>query len=201
MNPREAPVLFPAFLKLAGRQCLVVGAGQTGQSKIEGLIPTGASITLVAPRATGTVEAWAMDGKLRWCAREFEPSDLDGVFLAVAATSLRDLNEQVFRESRRRGVLCNVVDDPAHCDFYYPAVVRRGAFQIAISTDGRSPALAQRVRKELEREFGPLYKAWIEDLGKVRAHLFRQPMDAEERRRVLHEIASRASFEAFARDS
>jgi precorrin-2 dehydrogenase/sirohydrochlorin ferrochelatase len=194
----HAAALFPAFLKLAGRRCLVVGAGQIGQSKIEGLIATGAAITVVSPRSTEAVEAWAAAGKLTWRARGFESADLDGVFLAIVATSLPDLNRRVFEEARRRGVLCNVVDDPAHCDFYYPAVVRRGALQIAISTDGKSPALAQRLRKELEREFDPVYAAWVEELGNARQRLFCQAMDPEERKRLLHRMVSRDSLDQFA---
>lgn len=193
-----SPALFPAFLKLAGRKCLVVGAGRVGQSKIEGLLATGAEITVVAPQARETVQAWAEAGKLIWLARGFESCDLDGVFLAVVATSLPELNHRIFEEAHRRGVLCNVVDDPAHCDFYYPAVVRRGALQIAISTDGKSPALAQRLRAELEQTFGPEYEAWIEELGHLRQGLFRQGMEPTERKRLLHELASRARLETFA---
>ena len=192
--------MFPAFLKLAGRKCLVVGAGQAGEPKIQGLLATGAALAVVAPHATEAVQAWASAGKLKWQARKFEPSDLEGVFLAVVATSLPALNRRVFEQARLEGVLCNVVDDPTHCDFYYPAVVRRGALQIAISTDGKSPALAQRLRKELEQSFGADYERWIEQLGRARQQLFRQPMDPQERTRVLHELASREGFEEFVRE-
>jgi len=195
----QASALFPAFLKLAGRKCLVVGAGPVGQSKIEGLLPTGADIVVVAPTATEPVRAWAELGRVRWNARSFEPADLENVFLVVVATSSSVLNEWIFEVANRRRVLCNVVDDPAHCDFYYPAVVRRGALQIAISTDGKSPALAQRLRKRMEEEFGPFYSSWLEELGNVRRQLFARPMDPEQRRRMLHELASAASFEKFAR--
>ncbi|HEV2379961.1 MAG TPA: bifunctional precorrin-2 dehydrogenase/sirohydrochlorin ferrochelatase [Terriglobia bacterium] len=198
-SQKESEALFPAFLKLAGRKCLVVGAGQVGESKIEGLLATGAEITVVSPRATDAVRAWAEAGKLGWYARGFDPPDLDAVFLAVVATSSPLLNEWIFQEAQRRGVLCNVVDDPAHCDFYYPAVVRRGALQIAISTDGKSPALAQRLRKKLEDEFGPVYASWIEELGNMRRQLFAQAMDPEERRRLLHDLASASNFERFSR--
>jgi precorrin-2 dehydrogenase / sirohydrochlorin ferrochelatase len=195
----QPSALFPAFLKLAGRKCLVVGAGKVGQSKIEGLLTTGAALIVVAPRASESVQAWAEAGDLRWSARAFEPADLDGVLLAVVATSSPLLNEWVCEEARRRGVLCNVVDDPAHCDFYYPAVVRRGALQIAISTDGKSPALAQRLRKQLEDEFEPRYADWMEHLGRLRQQLFGQAMDPEERRLLLHEMASAAGYERFVR--
>jgi precorrin-2 dehydrogenase len=197
-EPQTAPP-FPVFLKLAARPCLVVGAGGEGESKIEGLLAAGASVRVVAPEATGAVETWAREGRLQWMARGFEDTDLDGMFLAVVATSRRELNQRVYEEAQRRRVLCNVVDDPPHCDFYYPSVVRRGALQIAISTDGKSPALAQRLRRELEEQFGPEYEAWIDELGRERARLFRQPMDPEQRRRRLHELASCESFEEFTR--
>src|SRR5215831_1364194 len=145
---RNSPALFPIFLKLTGRACLVVGGGSVGTPKIEGLLAAGADVTVVAPHATELVKTWAEEETVAWHARRFEPADLDGVFLAVIVTSSPELNDLVFREAQRRGVLANVVDDPPRCDFYYPAVVRRGAFQIAVSTDGKSPALAQRLRKQ-----------------------------------------------------
>ncbi len=166
--------LFPAFLKLEGRRCLVVGAGAVGEEKIEGLLRAGADVVVVAPRATGRVRAWARDGKLRWKARKFRPGELAGVFLAVAATSSAKLHEKIYQDARRRGVLCNAVDDPPNCDFYYGAVVRRGGLQIAVSTGGHSPALAQRLRKRLEREFRAEYGVWLEELGKAREELVRE---------------------------
>jgi len=187
------------FLKLAGRRCLVVGAGRVGESKIAGLMAAGGEVLVVAPWATDGVSAWARAQKVRWQPRGFEPKDLDGVFLTVVATSSRELDEQVYCEARRRGVLCNVVDNPLHCDFYYPAVVRRGALQIAISTDGKSPALAQRLRHDLEHQFGQEYEPWIEYLGEQRKRLFERAMGSKRRRQLLHSMASRESFEMFVR--
>ncbi len=122
-------------------------------------------------------------------------SDLDGIFLVIAATNSSDVNAAIFHEARQRNILCNVVDDPEHCDFYYPAVVRRGDLQLAISTNGQSPALAQRIRRELEMQFGPEYARWLEELGRDRQQLFASKMDPEQRRRLLHELASREAFE------
>lgn len=191
--------LFPIFLKLDGRRCLVVGAGPVGESKIESLLLAGAEVCVVAPRASHAVRTWARTGKIRWEARGLRPSDLDGVFLVVAATSSAELQEEIFQEARRRGVLCNIVDDPGRCDFYYPAVVRRGHLQVAISTGGRSPALAQQLKKELEKQFGPEYEAWVEQLGEARQRLFARPIDPDGRRRLLHRLASRRAFDAFLR--
>jgi precorrin-2 dehydrogenase/sirohydrochlorin ferrochelatase len=121
------------------------------------------------------------------------------MFLVIAATSSVEVNDLVFREARRRGVLCNVVDDPARCDFYYPAVVRRGSLQIAVSTGGQSPALAQRLRRELENQFGPEYADWVEYLGQERRGLLARSTHSEYRRRLLHKQAGRKAFEAFRR--
>ena len=187
--------LFPIFLKLENRSCLVVGAGAIGEPKIESLLTAGTSVRVIAPRASAAVAEWAQRGEIVWEEREFDPSDLNGVFLVIAATSSRQVNETVFREAQQRNILCNVVDDPEHCDFYYPAVVRRGDFQLAISTNGHSPALAQRIRRELEIQFGPEYGEWLVELGKVRQQLFASGMDPDERRRVLHQLAGREAFE------
>ncbi len=162
--------LFPMFLKLEGRPCLVVGAGTVAEGKIGSLLLAGATVRVVAPQANVAVQEWARTGVMRWESREFCLLDLDGVFLVIAATSSNEVNGSVFREAQRRNVLCNVVDDPEHCDFYYPAVVRRGQLQIAISTAGESPALAQKLRRELESQYGPEYEGWVEQLGKRRLH-------------------------------
>ena len=187
------------FLKLGGRNALVVGAGRVGEPKIESLVHAGANVRVVAPRATRKVAAQARAGRVLWEAREFAPGDLRGVFLVIAATNSPGLNHEIFREAQRRNVLCNVVDDPEHCDFYYPAVVRRGQLQIAISTGGESPSLAQRLRKDLELQFGPEYENWVENLGKARQKILAGPLSPKRRKSLLHQLASRDSFQAKAR--
>lgn len=191
--------LFPAFLKLEGRRALVVGAGAIAEQKIPALLESGAVVTVVAPQATAAIRGLALNGKLRWLPRVFESSDLDGVFLAIAATSNIEVSEHVFRQAERRNILCNAVDEPERCHFYYPSVVRRGDLQIAISTNGKSPALAQRLRRELETLFDNSYAEWLNWLGHVRDMYFRKRMAREERVRALHHIASRPVFERFRR--
>jgi precorrin-2 dehydrogenase/sirohydrochlorin ferrochelatase len=188
--------LFPMFLKLEGRHSLVVGAGKIAESKIESLLVTEARIHVVAPQVNDKIAGWARQKLISLNQREFQPSDLEGMFIAIAATSSRDLNETIFREAQRRKVLCNAVDDPEHCHFYYPAVVRRGDLQIAISTAGRSPALAQRLRRELETQYRPEYADWVSQLGSIRENLFKVEEDPEKRRRLLHDMASRKAFAA-----
>jgi precorrin-2 dehydrogenase/sirohydrochlorin ferrochelatase len=188
--------LFPMFLKLEGRSCLVVGAGKIGESKIRSLLVAHAKVRVIAPRATPAVEGWARTGVLSWEAREFEASDLNSIFLVIGATSSVAVNDRVYREAVQRQILCNVVDDPDRCDFYYPAVVRRGALQVAISTEGKSPALAQKLRREFERQLAPFYAGWIEQLGRIRNQLFRRALNPDHRRKLLHEWAARSPFDA-----
>ena len=194
---KPPPKVFPMFLKLEGRRCLVVGAGVIAEGKIGGLIAVDAQIRVVAPEATAQVQTWAGEGKIDWERRRFQPSDLEGMFLVVAATSSTAVHEEIYAEARRRGVLCNVVDVPHLCDFFYPAIVRRGSLQIAISTAGESPALSQRLRKELEQQFGPEYEAWVAAIGEARAELATRDLTAEDRKEILHELASREFYEKF----
>ena len=193
--------LFPIFFKLEGRRCVVVGAGTIASQKLEGLMDSGADVRIIAPRATEAIQALAraghVAGKVVWLQEKFQPAHLDGAFLAIAATGDPEVNGQVFRAARERGVLCNAVDDPERCDFFYPSVVRRGDLQIAISTAGKSPALAQRIRKELEEQFDASYGRWLDWLGSVRQTLFRREMDPAVRKQELHRIAGRTAFERF----
>jgi precorrin-2 dehydrogenase/sirohydrochlorin ferrochelatase len=184
------------FLKLAGRQCLVVGAGKVGEPKVAGLLETGALIRVVALDASPAVRDWAREGKIELELRAFTPDDLDGAFLAVVATNSRSLNERVYHEAQRRRVLCNVVDVPDLCDFFYPSVVRRGDLQIAISTSGQSPALAQKIRQQLEKQFGPAYAAWVAELGETRKLILASDLDKDRKLDLLHSLASREAFEA-----
>jgi len=182
------------FLKLEGRSCLVVGAGKIGEGKIRSLLVARAKVRVVAPWATPAVSGWARAGVVTWEAREFKTEDLQGTFLVIAATSSVDVNDAVYREASARQTLCNVVDDPERCDFYYPAVVRRGALQVAISTEGKSPALAQRLRREFEQQLAPIYAGWLDQLGRIRSRLFGQSLSPDHRRGLLHQWAAQTPF-------
>ncbi len=188
--------LFPIFMKLEGKRCLVVGAGKLGESKIEGLLSTGALIRVVALHVTEGVDQWAREGKISLERRHFVAGDLEGISLAVVATASRDVNEFIFHEAHRRGILCNVVDVPDLCDFYYGAVVRRGDLQIAISTNGQSPSLAQKLRQQLERQFSPAYGPWVAELGETRRLVLASDLDAQKKSDLLHSLASRQALYA-----
>jgi len=185
-------------VKLAGRPCIVVGAGGIAEQKIQSLVVCGAQVSVVAPQATAGILELAARGAVTWRQKSFAAEDLNGFFLSVAATSSEDVNHEVFEESSQRGILCNVVDDPPYCDFFYPAIVRRGHFQIAISTGGHSPALAQRIRKDLEQQFPPIYADWLETLGQERAALFSEVSDPELRRTLIKQSVDADSFARFA---
>lgn len=186
--------LFPMFVKLADRQVLVVGGGAVGEAKIRGLLDTGAQIRVVALQANQAVHDWADGGIIALEERAFGPADLDGAFLVVAATSSPEVNELIFGEAQSRGILCNVVDVPELCDFFYPAVVRRGDLQIAISTAGQSPLLAQRIRKRLEQQFGPEYAEWLAQLGELRREVLSSDLPMERKRELLRSLTSQDQF-------
>jgi len=184
------------FVKLEGKRCLVVGAGKVGEPKIGGLIETGARVHVVALEASEAVQQWAGDGKITLEIRAFASGDLDQAFLAVVATASRELNSSIYHEAQQRGILCNVVDVPEYCDFYYPAVVRRGDLQIAISTNGQSPSLAQKLRQQLERQFGPGYARWVAELGETRKLVLASDLDPKRKSDLLHSLASREALKA-----
>ena len=189
--------LFPIFLKLENRAVVVVGGGVVAEGKIPALLEAGARVRVIAPEITQTIARWSEQRKLEWHARKFEPGDLAGATLVVAATSAPGVNEAVFREADRLGIFCNAVDDIRHCHFYYGSIVQRGDLQIAISTNGKSPALAQRLRKELEAQFGPEYEQWLEWLGTARDVLRTAGGDPDSKKLELHHLASRPMFERF----
>jgi precorrin-2 dehydrogenase/sirohydrochlorin ferrochelatase len=179
------------FFRLEGRRCLVVGGGKVAEQKIRGLMEAGARVRVIAPKATAAILRLARSKKLKWQARKFELKDISQILLVVAATSSSDVHEVIWRASRRAKVLCNVVDDPMRCDFFYPAVMRRGHLQVAVSTGGRGPALAQQIRKRLETQFGTEYAEWVAHLGRKRRRLLAIEPDAAQRKRFAHQMAKK----------
>jgi len=152
----ETP-FYIACLRLKGRRCLVVGGGDVGLEKVEGLLACDADVTLVAPEAHVSLEQLAFEGSIRWERRRYESRDLDGCLIAIAATSDTDVNIRVFEDAEARAMLVNVVDVPPLCNFILPAIVRTGPLAVAISTAGASPALAKRMKREIAELFGEPY--------------------------------------------
>jgi siroheme synthase-like protein len=153
----ETP-FYIACLKLRGRRAVVVGGGEIGLEKVEGLLACDADVTLIAPAAIDPLKEHAREGAIRWEQRPYAgPADVEGVFMAIAATSDTDVNISVYEDAERRAMLVNVVDVPPLCNFILPAIVRTGPLAIAISTAGASPALAKRMKREIEALFGEPY--------------------------------------------
>ena len=183
--------LLPIFLKLDGRPALLVGAGTVALEKIGSLLKTGVKLRVVAPQARPEIRQLAAEGKLDWIEREFEPSDLDGNFIVIAATDAPEVNAAVYREAVARGIPANSVDDIPNCDFFFGSVVSRGDLQIAISTAGESPALAQRLRREIDHQLPEDLGPWLAQLGALRREVLSAHPRGEERRLLLHKLAQR----------
>jgi precorrin-2 dehydrogenase/sirohydrochlorin ferrochelatase len=184
--------LFPVFLKLTARPCLVVGAGNLAESKIQSLRSAEAAVTVIAPWASPAIEELAASGEITWHQRAYEAGDVaEGTFLVVTATDVPAVNRAVYVEATSKSILCNAVDDPPYCDFYFPSIVKRGDLQIAISTAGASPALAQRLRKELNAALPLDLGAWLEELGNLRREVLQLEPLNEARKQLLHTLATR----------
>jgi precorrin-2 dehydrogenase/sirohydrochlorin ferrochelatase len=180
MTAPAAPYM-PLFFDLTGRMCLVVGGGRIAEGRTRLLAAHGAVLRVVAPEVSGGLDALAADGRVAELHRRpYVPMDLNGVFLALAATDDRDLNARIAESARQRGILCNVADDPDACDVHIPALMRRGDLAVAISTGGASPAVTAQVRGRLEEVFGPEWGALLALLGDLRgATKQRYPSPAE----------------------
>ncbi len=143
------PEYYPVYLNLAGKRCVILGGGTIAQGKLAALRDAGASITVISPQSTDGIKRAAQRGHVTLLQREYQPGDLDGAFIAVAATNVWHVNRQIYEEAEERGVLLNVVDDPDQCTFIAPSIVRRDPITLAISTGGASPALARKMRETL----------------------------------------------------
>jgi len=182
--------LLPIFLKLESRAGLLVGAGNVALDKLGTLLPTGLRLRVVAPEARPEFVELASQGKIELELRSFEPADLDAQFIVIAATDVPEVNAEVYRLARERGILTNSVDDIPNCDFFFGSVVSRGALQVAISTAGESPAFAQRLRREIDSQLPSEIGAWLDDLGRLRRQILATLPAGESRKALLHRLAN-----------
>jgi precorrin-2 dehydrogenase/sirohydrochlorin ferrochelatase len=183
--------LFPIFLKLTGRPCLVIGAGNLAESKIESLRAAQGKVTVIAPEASPKILDLVAAGEIELHQRPYAAGDVANYFLVVTATNVPAVNRAVYLEATAANIICNAVDDPPFCDFYFPSVVRRGDLQIAISTAGASPALAQRLRKEINAQLPLDTGDWLTDLGNLRREVVAAEPLNESRKLLLHQLATR----------
>jgi uroporphyrin-III C-methyltransferase/precorrin-2 dehydrogenase/sirohydrochlorin ferrochelatase len=190
--------LLPIFLKLANRKCLLVGAGNVALDKITSLLTTGLSLRVIAPEARAEIQRLALEDKLEWIERRFEPFDLDGNFLVIAATDSSQVNAAIYQGCVERNIPCNSVDDIPNCDFFFGSVISRGNLQIAISTSGESPAVAQRLRREIDAQLPADLGKWLGHLGELRREILSTHPRSDDRKSLLHQIVQRQVCESAA---
>jgi precorrin-2 dehydrogenase / sirohydrochlorin ferrochelatase len=196
---------FPMFVSLEGRSCLVVGAGQVGLRKIETLADCGAASILIIDRnppdeALGILlERPGLRSILHFVQRDFTDTDLDGVFLAIASTSSTVVNQRISDLCGARGVLCNIVDQPEACSFIVPATVRQGDLTLAISTGGQSPALAKRIRKDLQETYGREYALFLDLMGRLRSLILALGQETGVNTKIFRKLVDSRLLEALKR--
>jgi uroporphyrin-III C-methyltransferase/precorrin-2 dehydrogenase/sirohydrochlorin ferrochelatase len=190
--------LLPIFLNLTGRNCLLIGAGSVALDKITSLLTTGLKLRVIAPEARAEIQQLARHGKLEWIERHVEPSDLDGKFLVIAATNSPQVNATIYQGCVQRNIPCNSVDDIPNCDFFFGSLVSRGNLQIAISTSGESPAVAQRLRREIDAQLPDDIGPWLQNLGELRREVLEAYPRTEARKSLLHQLAQRQVCESAA---
>jgi len=179
---------YPAFLNLQGLGCLVVGGGQVGERKVKTLLSCGAKVHLISLELTSSLEEEVRQGRVRWLAPEFLPEHLEGMFLVIGATDDPEVNQRISLEARSRNLLCNIVDKPRECNFIVPSQVHRGDLVIAVSTRGRSPALAKKIRQDLENLFPDIYSIYVALLGRVREYLLAQGLPQAKNQQIFESL-------------
>jgi precorrin-2 dehydrogenase / sirohydrochlorin ferrochelatase len=179
---------YPAFLDLRGTSCLVVGGGQVGERKVKTLLECGALVHLVSPELTPFLEEEVRQGRVRRIASDFAPSQMDGMFLVIGATDDPEINRRVSVEARSRNLLCNIVDRPRECSFIVPSTITRGDLILAVSTGGQSPALAKKIRQELENLFPDSYSWYVALLGRIREYVLAQGFPQAKNQRIFESL-------------
>lgn len=175
-------------LDLAGKKCLVVGGGQVAERKVRSLLQCGARVNVVSPEISPGLEEILEKGQIAYRHGLYEASDLDGVFLVIGSTDREEVNRQVASDCAARGIIVNIVDDPGKSSFFVPALVRRGSLTIAVSTDGKSPLLARKIREELEEVYGPQYGEFLDMLGETREEIISSISNSSGRKDILENM-------------
>jgi precorrin-2 dehydrogenase/sirohydrochlorin ferrochelatase len=186
---------YPINLDVQNRECLVVGGGGVGERKVKTLFECGAIVTVVTTDATEALQTLASEQSISLITREYEPSDLEGKFLVIGATDNEEVNEKISTDAAERGLLCNIADRPAACNFVLPAIARQGDLLIAISTSNKSPAVARRIRQNLEKEFGPEYGLLLNLMGAIRQKLLSESKSPEAHKRVFEQLLDEGLLE------
>ena len=181
---------YPIFVDLSGQPCLVIGGGSVAERKVASLLDAQARVSVISPRLTRQLEAWAAALRVRTLRRAYQSGDVRGFRLVFAATSDQALHHRVAAEAEAAGVLLNVADRPTVCSFIVPAVVSQGDLSIAVSTGGTSPAMAQKIRRQLSADFGPEYARALQLLARIRERVTRQRLSSRERRQRFQRLVN-----------
>jgi precorrin-2 dehydrogenase/sirohydrochlorin ferrochelatase len=191
---------YPVLIQLDGRKVLVVGGGTVAQRKIETLLEYGAVVQVISKELTPRLRKYSDEGKIGFLGQQFNEDCLEEAFLVIAATDDPRLNHQVSEKAKEKGLLVNAVDQPSDCNFILPSVLRRGDLLIAVSTSGKSPALAKKVRETLEERFGNEYGSFLLLMGRLREEILAQRLSQGENRRIFNELVNAPILEAISRE-
>jgi precorrin-2 dehydrogenase/sirohydrochlorin ferrochelatase len=190
---------YPIHVDLKGRKCLVIGGGKVAERKVRSLIVCKAEVSVVSPKITTGLKKLMEKERFLYLQKKYEESDLDQAFLVIAATDQSEVNQQIYQDALRRNLLVNVVDSPQCCNFIMPAFVKRGDLLLSVSTGGKSPALARKIRKKLESEFGEEYQPFLEVLGELREKIQGHIRDPLLRKKLFHQILDSDLLDLFRR--
>ncbi len=179
---------YPIYLNLKNQKCLVVGGGKVAERKVQSLLECGARVFLVSPEITPGLQQMVEDGRITYVQRGYTTTDLEGSFLVIGSTNDERTNQRVADDCFDRNILVNIVDDPPKCNFIVPAVVRQGSLSISISTDGKSPFLARKIREKLENDFGPEYARFLDLMGELRQRIISTVPQEAVRRQMFEEL-------------
>lgn len=180
--------LFPIYLDLKGKNCLIIGGGQVAERKVENLLNYEVNIKLVSPEVENRIREWSRQGIINWIAREFEKADLEGTYLVFVATDDGKVNRRAAELCRQKGIMVNAVDDPPNCDFFIPSIIRHKSLVVAISTEGKSPLFARKLREQLENTITPVYGEFVEMLGEYRSIIKEAIPDINKRKVVFQQL-------------
>ncbi len=179
---------YPIYLDITNKRCVVVGGGDVAGRKAERLLDFGARVTVIGKRLTPLLETMKKEGRIEHIAADYDQSFLNDAFLVIGATDRDDVNATISRDGRKRGIIVNIVDDPEKCDFILPSLFQQGDLAIAISTGGKSPALAKKLREDMEKLYGPEYRELLEALGNLREKLMAKERSSDENKRMFEAV-------------
>jgi precorrin-2 dehydrogenase/sirohydrochlorin ferrochelatase len=180
---------YPIYLDITDKRCIVIGGGDVAERKVERLLDFGAHVTVVGKTLTHSLETMKKEGKIDHMNADYDKTCIDDAFLVIGATDREDINKKISRDAKDKGILVNIVDDPDKCDFILPSLLQRGDLLIAISTGGKSPALAKKLRQEMENLYGPEYEMLITVMGNLRAKLLMKGYSSDENKRLFESVA------------